>query len=934
MLGNLVKKIVGSSNDRAVKRLSKDVDAINALEAALQSLSDEALAEKTVEFRERLAGGATLDSLLPEAFAVSREAGMRALGMRHFDVQMIGGMVLNNGKIAEMRTGEGKTLVATASVYLNALAGKGVHVITVNDYLAQRDSAWMAKLYGFLGLSVGVIIGGLGTDERRDAYACDITYGTNNEFGFDYLRDNMAHSPDQRVQRGLNYAIIDEVDSILIDEARTPLIISGPADGGSELYIKLNLVVPKLAKQIEEEDEGDYSVDEKAKQVHLTETGMETVEDVLIEEGILGEGASLYDSANIAVLHHLNAALRAHTIYQKDIDYIASDDQIVIVDEFTGRTMPGRRWSEGLHQAIEAKEGVTIQRENQTLASITFQNYFRLYDKLAGMTGTADTEAFEFQSIYGLEVVVIPTHRPMIRDDKADLVFLTQREKYDAIIEDIEECAKRSQPVLVGTTSIETSEYLSGLLKQKSITHEVLNAKQHEREANIIENAGRPGAVTIATNMAGRGTDIVLGGSLEAELAALLTASADPAAIESNSSALKDDWQTRHDAVLKSGGLHIIGTERHESRRIDNQLRGRSGRQGDMGSTRFYLSLEDSLMRIFASERVSNLMQKLGMEEGEAIEHPWVTKAIENAQRKVEGHNFDMRKNLLEYDDVANDQRKVVYEQRDELMETDDMRVIVDELREEIMPGIVHQYIPPGSLEEAWDLEGLQSELQSMTNQDFDVKAWIAAEPNLPEEDILARVVTGLTENYDDKEATAGAEGLRNFERYVTLQALDDSWKEHLAGMDYLRQSVGLRGYAQKNPKQEYKREAFELFTTMLGEYKTQVVTVLSKVQVRSAEQVEQAKAQAEAQAAQTESAQVSYEHKEVTSALADDSEPATAGNAAVAAAAAARGAAQRAPAAAPPQQPVRRDMPKVGRNEPCPCGSGKKFKACHGKLG
>jgi len=934
MLGNLVKKIVGSSNDRAVKRLSKDVDAINALEGSLQSLSDEALAEKTVEFRERLEGGATLDSLLPEAFAVAREAGKRALGMRYFDVQMIGAMVLNNGKIAEMRTGEGKTLVATASVYLNALAGKGVHVITVNDYLAQRDAEWMAKLYTFLGLSVGVIVGGLGTDERRAAYACDITYGTNNEFGFDYLRDNMAHTPEQRVQRGLNYAIIDEVDSILIDEARTPLIISGPADGDSELYTKLNVVVPKLTKQLEEEGEGDYSVDEKAKQVHLTEVGMETVEDVLIEQGILGEGASLYDASNIAVLHHLNAALRAHTIYQKDIDYIVTNDQIVIVDEFTGRTMPGRRWSEGLHQAIEAKEGVTIQRENQTLASITFQNYFRLYDKLAGMTGTADTEAFEFQSIYGLEVVVIPTHRPMIRDDKADLVFLTQREKYDAIIEDIEECSKRSQPVLVGTTSIETSEYLSGLLKQKSITHEVLNAKQHEREANIIENAGRPGAVTIATNMAGRGTDIVLGGSLEAELAALLTAGGDPAAAESSSSALKDDWQERHDSVIKSGGLHIIGTERHESRRIDNQLRGRSGRQGDTGSTRFYLSLEDSLMRIFASERVSNLMQKLGMEEGEAIEHPWVTKAIENAQRKVEGHNFDMRKNLLEYDDVANDQRKVVYEQRDELMETDNMRDIVDDLREEIIPNVVKQYIPPNSLAEAWDLEGLQAELQSMTNQDFDVKEWLEAEPNIPEEDIVTRIMTGLTEDYDNKEATAGAEGLRNFERYVTLQALDESWKEHLAGMDYLRQSVGLRGYAQKNPKQEYKREAFELFTTMLSEYKTQVVTVLSKVQVRSAEQVEQAKAQAQAQAAQSESAQVSYEHKEVTSALAGESESASSGNAAVAAAAAARGAAQRTPVAdAPAQQPIRRDMPKVGRNEPCPCGSGKKFKTCHGKL-
>ena len=931
MLGNLVKKFIGSSNDRVIKRMSRDVDAINAFEPALQGLSDEDLAAKTSEFRERLAKGDKLEDLLPEAFAVTREAGKRSLGMRHFDVQLIGGMVLNSNKIAEMKTGEGKTLVATAAVYLNALTGNGVHVITVNDYLAQRDSEWMAKLYNFLGMSVGVIVGGLGSDERRAAYACDITYGTNNEFGFDYLRDNMAHNPEQRVQRGLNYAIIDEVDSILIDEARTPLIISGPADGDSELYGKLNAVVPGLSRQMEEEGEGDYSVDEKAKQVHLTEDGMQTVEDILIEKEILAENSSLYDPTNIAVLHHLNAALRALALFQKDVDYIVKNDQIVIVDEFTGRTMPGRRWSEGLHQAIEAKEGVSIQRENQTLASITFQNYFRLYNKLAGMTGTADTEAFEFQSIYGLEVVVIPTNRDMARNDKADLVFLTQREKYDAIIEDIEECAERKQPVLVGTTSIETSEYLAGLLKQKGIKHEVLNAKQHEREANIIENAGRPGAVTIATNMAGRGTDIVLGGSLEAEMAALVTASG--SAEEANMSELKSNWQVRHDEVLKAGGLHIIGTERHESRRIDNQLRGRSGRQGDPGSTRFYLSLEDSLMRIFASERVSSLMQKLGMEEGEAIEHPWVTKAIENAQRKVEGHNFDMRKNLLEYDDVANDQRKVVYEQRNMLMETGDMRELVDDLRDEVIPEVVSQYIPPGSLEEAWDLEGLRDELKTMTNEEFDVKSWLEADPNIPEEDILKRIMDELTQSYDEKEATAGAEGLRNFERYVTLQALDDAWKEHLAGMDYLRQSVGLRGYAQKNPKQEYKKEAFTLFTTMLGEYKGQVVNVLSKVQVRNAEQVEQAKAQAEAQAQKRP--QVSYEHKEVASALADEPESSD-NDAALASAAAARGAAvrQQQAAAKAPSQPVRRDMPKVGRNEPCPCGSGKKFKACHGKLG
>ena len=930
MLGNLVKKFIGSSNDRTIKRMSKEVDAINALEPAMQGLSDEELAAKTTEFRGRLAKGESLEDLLPEAFAVAREAGNRTLGMRHFDVQMIGGMVLNNNKIAEMRTGEGKTLVATAAVYLNALSGDGVHVITVNDYLAQRDSQWMAKLYNALGMSVGVIVGGLNNDERRAAYGCDITYGTNNEFGFDYLRDNMAHSPEQRVQRGLNFAIIDEVDSILIDEARTPLIISGPADGDSELYGKLNKVVPKLSRQMEEDGEGDYSVDEKAKQVLLTETGMETVEDVLIEQDILSEGSSLYDPSNIAVLHHLNAALRAHALFQKDVDYIVSTDQIVIVDEFTGRTMPGRRWSEGLHQAIEAKEGVSIQRENQTLASITFQNYFRLYNKLAGMTGTADTEAFEFQSIYGLEVVVIPTNRPMARDDKADLVFLTQREKYDAIIEDIQDCSERKQPVLVGTTSIETSEYLAGLLKQKGISHEVLNAKQHEREASIIENAGRPGAVTIATNMAGRGTDIVLGGSLEAEMAALLTASG--GAEEANMSELKSNWQKRHDEVLKAGGLHIIGTERHESRRIDNQLRGRSGRQGDPGSTRFYLSLEDSLMRIFASDRVSSLMQKLGMEEGEAIEHPWVTKAIENAQRKVEGHNFDMRKNLLEYDDVANDQRKVVYEQRSMLMETSNMRELVDDLREEVIPDVITQYIPPGSLEEAWDLDALRDELKNMTNEEFDVKSWLEEDPNLPEEDIQTRIMDELKQAYDEKEASAGEEGLRNFERHVSLQALDEAWKEHLAGMDYLRQSVGLRGYAQKNPKQEYKKEAFTLFTTMLSEYKSQVVSVLSKVQVRNAEQVEQAKAEAQAQA--QKQPQVSYEHKEVTSALAE--EPEAEPDAAVAAAAAARGAAvrQQQAAAAAPAQPVRRSMPKVGRNEPCPCGSGKKYKACHGKLG
>ena len=987
MLGNIVRKIVGSSNDRLVKRLAREVEAINALEGAMQGLSDEALAAKTVEFRERLEAGAELKSLTHEAFAVVREGGRRSLGMRHFDVQLIGGMVLDSGKIAEMKTGEGKTLVATTAVYLNALTGRGVHLVTVNDYLAQRDADWMARLYGALGMTVGTIVSGMSTEARRAAYACDITYGTNNEFGFDYLRDNMAHQAEQRVQRGLNFAIVDEVDSILIDEARTPLIISGPADGDSALYGTLDEVVPHLTGQTkeaeEDEEEADYTVDEKSKQVHLTEAGMERVEAMLAERGILAEHSSLYDSSNIAVLHHLNAALRAHSLFQKDVSYIVRDGQVVIVDEFTGRTMPGRRWSDGLHQAIEAKEGVPIQRENQTLASITFQNFFRLYDKLAGMTGTADTEAFEFQNIYGLETVVIPTHRPMVRDDMPDLVFLTKAEKYEAIIEDIQDCAERGQPVLVGTTSIETSELLSGLLKQKGIEHEVLNAKQHEREANIIENAGRAAAVTIATNMAGRGTDIVLGGNLEAEIAALGaevpeaatslslgkgeasdtadvadTIGLDPAKIDE----VKAAWQARHDAVLASGGLHIIGTERHESRRIDNQLRGRSGRQGDAGSTRFYLSLEDSLMRIFASDRVSNLMQKLGMQEGEAIEHPWVTKAIENAQRKVEGHNFDIRKNLLEYDDVANDQRKVVYERRNERMESEATKDLVDELREEIVPAVVATYVPPGSMEEQWDLPGLREELRGLTGQDFDVAAWVDDNPEIPEEEIVERIVDTLAESHETKEAAAGAEGLRRFEKYVMLQALDENWKEHLAGMDYLRQSVGLRGYAQKNPKQEYKKEAFELFTNMLDEYRRSVFGVLSKVQVREPEDAQAAAAKARAAAAATAAppaTRVSYEHRDVDTLgerpRAAPGDPARvgvlpedggenagsrAGQAAVAAATAQRRAATAAAGedggdtAVAARPFVRDERAKLGRNEPCWCESGKKFKNCHGKLG
>jgi len=923
MIGNLVKKIVGSSNDRMIKKLSRSVETINALEPQMQALSDEGLRDKTEAFREQLRAGATLDSILPEAFAVCREAGVRALNMRHFDVQLIGAMVLNSGKIAEMRTGEGKTLVATLAVYLNALTEKGVHVVTVNDYLAQRDAEWMSKLYNFLGLSVGVIINGLEPDQRREAYSCDVTYGTNNEFGFDYLRDNMAHSLDQKVQRDLNFAIIDEVDSILIDEARTPLIISGPADGDSELYTTVNKIVPKLQRQMEEDGPGDFSVDEKSKQVHLTETGHDTIEGLLVEAGLLEEGESLYDPSHIILMHHLNAAMRAHSLFQRNIEYIVQNDQIIIIDENTGRQMQGRRWSDGLHQAIEAKEGVTIQRENQTMATITFQNFFRLYDKLSGMTGTADTEAFEFQSIYGLEVAVIPTHRAMVRDDKPDLVFLTQREKYDAIIEDIEDCVNRSQPVLVGTTSIETSEYLAGLLRQKQIDHEVLNAKQHEREANIIENAGRGGKVTIATNMAGRGTDIVLGGSIDAELEAASEESA------AEHEARRNEWQKRHDEVLAAGGLHIIGTERHESRRIDNQLRGRSGRQGDPGSSRFYLSLEDNLMRIFASDKVSGLMTKLGMEEGEAIEHPWVSKSIENAQRKVEGHNFDMRKHLLEYDDVANDQRKVIYEARDELMsKSEDLEDRVAEFREEIIPPVVQSYIPPGTLDEMWDLPGLQEELERMTNEKIPVQSWLEADPDIPEDDITNRILTTLEDSYKVKEEAAGAEGLRRFETYVMLQALDDHWKEHLAGLDYLRNSVGLRGYAQKNPKQEYKREAFELFQRMLGEYKTDVVTVLSKVQVRDQEQVEQAQVQRQAPT------EVSYTHKEASSALASEPPPAAGtGASAVAAASAAREAAANRPAPAAPQQPYKRDEKKLGRNEPCWCGSGKKFKQCHGKL-
>ncbi len=905
MIGNLVKKIVGSRNDRLVKQYHKVVVAANHLADLTSSLSDDQLRAKTDELKAKVADGASLDDLLPEAFAIVREASTRSMDMRHYDVQFIGGAVLHDGKIAEMRTGEGKTLVATSAVYLNALAGKGVHVVTVNDYLAQRDAEWMGKLYNFLGLSVGVIVGGLDSRARREAYAADVTYGTNNEFGFDYLRDNMALTLEDKVQRGLNFAIVDEVDSILIDEARTPLIISGPTSESSETYSRINNVVPSLVKVEEEDGPGDYTVDEKAKQVHLTEAGMDNIEALLVTEGMLQENESLYDPTHIGVIHHLNAGLRAHAIYKKDIDYIVANDQIVIVDEFTGRTMAGRRWSDGLHQAIEAKEKVTIQQENQTLASITYQNYFRLYDKLAGMTGTADTEAFEFQSIYDLEVVVIPTNMTMIRDDRGDLIYLTQREKYDAIVEDIEDCVARKQPALVGTTSIETSEYLADLLSKKDIAHEVLNAKQHEREAQIIADAGRPGAVTIATNMAGRGTDIVLGGNLEAELEGLENAS------EEEITSRRDEWKKRHADVLASGGLHIIGTERHESRRIDNQLRGRSGRQGDAGSSRFYLSLEDNLMRIFASERIGNIMQKLGMEEGEAIEHSLVTRAIENAQRKVEGHNFDIRKHLLEYDDVANDQRKVIYEQRDDLIEAEEVSETVEAMRSDAVENLLNGYVPPGSLDESWDLKGASVELKDRFDLEIDLQALLDADASIDEDSLHEQTLKKLEENYQGTEAMAGAETLRRFEKFVLLKTLDDHWKEHLASMDYLRQSVGLRGYAQKNPKQEYKRESFELFSHMLDDYKKEVVSLLSKVQVQDPAAVEQAEVEAQHSAPQ----QVSYEHA----------------------------AAESATASAPPQparsqpgavaEPFTRDQPKVGRNDPCWCGSGKKFKRCHGTL-
>ena len=906
----VLRALFGSRNDRLLKKMRRSIDRINALEPQFAALGDDELRARTALYRQRHADGESLDSLLPEAFATVREAGKRALGMRHFDVQLIGGIVLHEGRIAEMRTGEGKTLVATLPAYLNALTGRGVHVITVNDYLARRDAEWIGKVYRFLGLTVGVIVTGLDSAERRAAYACDITYGTNNEFGFDYLRDNMVFSRDQRVQRDLVYAVVDEVDSILIDEARTPLIISGPSDDHSESYVRVNTVIPQLKRQQEEESEehagdGDYWVDEKSRQVHLTERGHERVEHLLAEAGLLGEGESLYGVGNIGLMHYLNAALRAHALFTRDVDYVVKDGQIVIVDEFTGRTMPGRRWSEGLHQAIEAKERVPIQVENQTLASITYQNYFRLYEKISGMTGTADTEAYEFQQIYGLEVVVIPTHRPMIRKDNGDLVYLTAREKYQAILEDIRDCRTRGQPVLVGTTSIESSEFLSNLLNKEKISHEVLNAKFHAKEAEIVAQAGRPGSVTVATNMAGRGTDIVLGGSLESELQAV-----GPDAPAEQVAKIREQWQARHDEVLAAGGLHIIGTERHESRRIDNQLRGRSGRQGDPGSSRFYLSLEDNLMRIFASERVAGLMQKLGMQEGEAIEHPWVTRAIENAQRKVEGRNFDIRKQLLEFDNVANDQRRHVYEQRRELMEADDISENVRGIRHDVVNQFIDTYVPPQSFPESWKIDALEQALLSDFNLRIPVAAWMAEEGDLPEERLRARLLETFEATYAEKEALIGSEAMREFERSVMLQVLDGHWKEHLAAMDHLRQGIHLRGYAQKDPKQEYKREAFEMFARLLQEIMRDVVMVLTKVEIRARDEVAEME---EAQRRRIEQ-QPQVQIHESVSALGDSPVPAP----------------ERHPNG---PAPFVRPGEKVGRNEPCPCGSGKKFKQCHGKL-
>jgi preprotein translocase subunit SecA len=918
-LWNIFTKLFGSRNQRLLREYGRLVTRANTFEAGLQDLGDEQLRERTDAFRERLAAGEELDGLLHEAFAVVREAARRTIGLRHFDVQLIGGITLHQGKIAEMRTGEGKTLVATLAVYLNALPGKGVHVVTVNEYLAQRDADWMGPVYRFLGLTVGVIKSGQSPAEKREAYACDVTYGTNNEFGFDYLRDNLAFRLEDRVQRGTNFAIVDEVDSILIDEARTPLIISGPAEESTELYLKIDELVPRFSRQDEEEGEGDYWADEKTRQVHLSEAGFEKAEDLMQQAGLLREGESLYDSASIRLMHHLNAALRAHALYHRDVEYIVRNGEVIIVDEFTGRTMPGRRWSDGLHQAVEAKEKVRVREENQTIASITFQNYFRLYAKLAGMTGTADTEAFEFQQIYGLEVVVIPTHRPMVRNDMSDLVYLTQKDKFDAILEDIRDCIKRQQPVLVGTTSIETSELLSRQLTGEGIVHQVLNAKQHEREAQVIAQAGRPGTVTIATNMAGRGTDIVLGGNVAKQVDHVRAEEGlTDEDREARIATLRSEWQQLHDTVVGAGGLHIIGTERHESRRIDNQLRGRSGRQGDPGSSRFYLSLEDTLMRIFGDpERTKSMLRTVGMREGEVIESRMLTRQIEKAQRKVESHNFDARKNLLEYDDVANDQRKVIYQQRTEIMSADDMADVIRGLRAEVVDGIVSTFVPPQSVEEQWDIEALQTEVEKDFGISLDLRSWAAEDSNRGPEAISGHVLQAIETVYEAKVESVGAPIMRHLEKAVMLQQLDGHWREHLAAMDYLRQGIYLRAYAQKNPKQEYKREAFDLFSTMLERIKRDTVVLLQRLQVRTQEEID--REERERQARLQRQMQALHAPPPAIGESAPAGEPP---------AAAGEGRAQ-APAAAP----FVREERKIGRNEPCPCGSGKKYKHCHGAL-
>ena len=937
MITGLLKKVFGSRNDRLLKQYSRTVRAINALEPQMAALSDDQLQAKTAEFRERIAKSvaaddatgagsdaaqdamlerrrAALDALLPEAFAVVREAGKRVLGMRHFDVQLVGGITLHNGKIGEMRTGEGKTLVATLPAYLNALAGTGVHIVTVNDYLARRDADWMGRIYRFLGLTVGVNLSQMEHDLKQQAYLADITYGTNNEFGFDYLRDNMVYELSEKVQRGLVFAIVDEVDSILIDEARTPLIISGQAEDTTDLYLRMNTIAPKLVRQKEEKTEGDFWVDEKGHQITLSEEGHEHAEALLAQAGLLPEGGSLYDAANIGLMHHLNAALRAQNLFHRDQQYVVQNNEIIIVDEFTGRLMPGRRWSDGLHQAIEAKEGVEIQKENQTLATITFQNYFRMYKKLSGMTGTADTEAYEFQQIYGLETVVIPTHHLMIRDDRMDQVFRTAREKYQAIINDIRGCHERSQPVLVGTTSIENSEFIAGMLKQEGLPHNVLNAKQHASEAEIVIQAGRPGIITIATNMAGRGTDIVLGGNPEPEIGRLMADESIGAADRKQRAAvLREEWQQRHDQVVKSGGLHIIGTERHESRRIDNQLRGRSGRQGDPGSSRFYLALDDSLLRIFASDRVAAIMERLKMPDGEAIEHPWVTRSIENAQRKVEARNFDMRKHLLEYDDVANEQRKVIYQQRNELLNSSDISETIMAMRADVIGNFFGQHIPPGSLEEQWDAEGLEKTLRGELTLEVPARQWLQENPQLEEEPLRQRIVETAHTRYAAKTAVVEAAAMRQYERSIMLQSVDSHWREHLAALDQLRQGIHLRGYAQKNPTQEYKREAFELFSLLLDMIKTDVTRILMTVQIRSAEELRAAEEREQL-------ANVQYRHADAATDAATDHIPEAA-------------AIDDGAAAAEPAQPFVRGGQKVGRNDICPCGSGKKYKHCHGKL-